>query len=391
MSISSHSSTPNLFEFFRGGLASTASSAASSPRGRNVASESINGRMDGYASSATASPVTSPVGSPRSSFTSNPQQLPQPAQNALPNAEVLRANLLSTIEAARNQLEDLITDGNEIDPATEAHIQFLHYQAEAAAQLLESMEEGVQRNPNTNANSTATRRANANIANVPAASVSQAVPIAEVVPIAQAIPTAQVVPTVHHAATPPADRPAQRVDTFGSKLKQFAKVSAFFLVTLPVTAPLAALAAGGMALVASAIVARKVVSIPISWPLLASRLMGINFNATNLKNNKLMNAILGPATINALISPNKTKAATMLAFEVAAVALAAATFGVGSYGLLFTIFMSVSPLTFAGLSLPDFSAYERLEDQSQNNREANRNNNSRPHANPVAQAGTQAA
>ena len=124
----------------------------------------------------------------------------------------------------------------------------------------------------------------------------------------------------------------------------------------------------------SGIVARKVASIPISWPLLTLKLLGANFSATNIQNNKLLKALLGPSTIDALISPNDSKAALMLGLEVAAVAIMAATLGMGSLAslALLATFAVTDPASFGELFSPDTPAQAANTQAANANRQANR-------------------
>lgn len=185
--------------------------------------------------------------------------------------------------------------------------------------------------------------------------------------------TVSHLPSVNSATQPEVTRPIERQQIFVLSGKKIAMYVA-------ATVALSPLLAAGIVTAVSLIVARKVVSAPISWPLLASRLMGLNFNQTNLKHNKLLNALLGPATIDALLSPHKSKAALMLAVEMAAVGITAATLGVG--GTAAYIALILTGLAYIHTMIPALSAFEIEAYENQiKNYFNNRNNNTNPQDN----------
>lgn len=382
-------SSPNLFSSFRGrafsssSSRSASSSTTSTPRRSRFTSASTNGRMDGFVtgnSSPSSSSSTSTSSSAYASPISSPPQLPRTSQRTPLSANTKRSNLESKLLQIREELDDILSHGETTHPEILKRIDILTFQADLATELLDSMRTEAPHNPESNSVAP-------NAAQAISRHDTQAAPVAEQATNAQATGTdTRPAPQVNQAARPQATRPAERVDSFASKAAKFVKGCVALVILAPILVTYVAVV---MTAITAAITARKVVSIPISWPLLVSRLMGVNFEATKIKNNKLLNALLGPATIDALTSPTKHEAAAMLAFEVAAVALAAGTLGMGSFALTLVVPL-LSPIVIAGLSIPDLAAYgdriEAAEANRQNNRQTNQNNNSSPAVQAAPQA-----
>ncbi|MDH4395091.1 MAG: hypothetical protein QE278_05410 [Limnobacter sp.] len=147
-------------------------------------------------------------------------------------------------------------------------------------------------------------------------------------PVAQSpavqVPVAQV--PVLQSATPVA-RPSL-TDRF-SRLSMTKKVLTGIALALPAAAGLAVV---GTAL-ATALAVRKVVSLPVSWPMLLAKVAGHQFDANRLRDNKILSALLGPVVVDALTSTGKNHAAFILCVEMVTVGAAILTSGTASFAL----------------------------------------------------------